>query len=254
MKIKFYVIPLVIAGFFSSCSDHIYGPALHHSDISYMPKPMSTDSIKSATYISGALVLDFSPNLNDQLTSGQLNISEAHTFKNFNLAYGAFTSLGNYANNELTTTDPHYFKDKFFGAVGGRLSGNFYVNTDGHTDFRIIGFEAAYSHEFGDYASFRKEVTGQPNFYTDTRTNLFTAGLTSEIVFHSRRRENTQMGFRLFVGETFGNDNIYANNKNDFITYKTPTYVAFSYFVQFKQYFAVIEGGTYVQFRVGLRF
>ncbi|WP_295720817.1 hypothetical protein [Mucilaginibacter sp.] len=253
MNIKFYLPALLILGLLSSCSDHIYGPALHHSDIAYMPKPMSMDSAKSATYISGALVLDFSPNLNDQLTSGQVNISHANTFKNFNLAYGAFTSLGNYANSDLQPNDPFYFKNKFFGAVGGRLSGNFFINSDSRTDFRIIGFEAVYSHEFGDYANFRKAVTGQPNFYTDTRTNLFTGGLTSEIVFHGRKPD-TQMGFRVFVGETFGNDNIYNNSNNNYVTYKTPTYVAFSYFVQFKQYFAVVEGGTYVQFRVGLKF
>jgi hypothetical protein len=254
MNIKFYLpAAALLLGLLSSCSEHVYGPALHKSDISYMPKPMSMDSAKSATYVSAGLALDFGNNLSDQLTSGQLNISEAHTFKNFNLAYGAFTSLGNYSNYDLQQGDPHYFKDKFFGAVGGRLSGNFYINNDGRTDIRIIGFEAAYSHEFGDYARFRKEVTGDPNFYTDTRTELFTGGLTSEVVFHGRK-PNTQMGFRLFVGETFGNDNIYNNNKNDYITYKTPTYVAFSYFIQLKQYFAVVEGGTYVQFRVGLRF
>lgn len=252
MKIKFYVIPLVIAGFFSSCSDHVYGPALHHSDIAYMPKPMSMDSTKSATYLSGGVVLDFSNNLSDQLTSGQLNISEAHTFQNFNLAYGGFTSLGNYENYDLQKDNPHYFKNKFFGAVGGRLSGNFFINTDSRTDFRIIGFEAVYSHEFGDYARFRKAVTGDPNFYTDTRTELFTGGLTSEIVFHGRK-PNTEMGFRAFVGKTFGNDNIYNNTNNNYVTYKTPTNVSFAYFLQLKQYFFVVEGGTYVQFRLGLR-
>jgi hypothetical protein len=99
MKINFYLPALaLVTAFVSGCSDHVYGPALHKSDISYMPKPMSMDSVKSATYVSGGLVLDFGNNLSDQLTSGQLNISEAHTFKNFNLAYGAFTSLGNYSN------------------------------------------------------------------------------------------------------------------------------------------------------------
>jgi len=254
MKLRFLPALIFALGLLSSCTQRIYGPALHQSDIAYLPKPMSNDSVKSATYISGALVVDFSPNLNDQLTSGQINLSEAHTFKNFNLAYGAFTSLGNYNNQEITKGDPYYFKNKFFGAVGGRLSGNFFINTDGRTDFRIIGFEAAYSHEFGDYARFRKAVTGAPNFYTDTHTELFTGGLTSEIIFHSRRREDTQMGFRIFVGETFGDDDIYSNNNDDIKTYKMPTYVAFSYFVQLKQYYAVIEGGTYVQFRVGLRF
>ena len=254
MKIKFYLpAAALLLGLLSSCSDHVYGPALHHSDISYMPKPMSMDSAKSATYISGALVRDFANNLNDQLTSGQLNVIHANTFQNFNLAYGAFTSLGGYKNYDLQTTNANYFNSKFFGAVGGRLSGNFFFNSDSRTDFRIIGFEAVYSHEFGDYAQFRKAITGQPDFYTDTRTELFTGGLTSEIVFHGRR-PNTQMGFRVFVGETFGNDNIYNNTKNNYITYKAPTYVSFAYFVQLKQYFAVIEGGTYVQFRVGVKF
>jgi hypothetical protein len=254
MKLNFCLAALLFVFSLSSCSDHIYGPALHHSDIAYLPKPMSSDTVKSATYLSGALVVDNSPNLGDVLTSGQFNLSRANTYNHFNLAYGAFGVLGSYQNSILTTNDPYYFKDKFFGAVGGRLSGNYFAS-HGHTDFRIIGFEAAYSHEFGDYIRFRREVTNKPTFYTDNRTDLVTLGLTSEVIFHSRNPHN-QFGFRIFSGGTFGKNNIYTNSSNPYQIingFNTPIFFTAAYFMQLSRFIAVIETGSFVQLRVGYR-
>ncbi|MFC0515112.1 hypothetical protein ACFFGT_12915 [Mucilaginibacter angelicae] len=253
MKLKFILCLFGVAALISSCSDHLYAPALHHSDIAYMPKPVSADTGKSATYISAGVTFDTNINPLDQVTSGQLNLSHANTFDHFNLAYGAFGVLGSYTNGELQPNDPYYFKNKFFGAGGARLSGDYFIKGR-HFDFRIIGFEAVYSHEFGDYANFRKAVTNQPNFFTDTRTDLFTLGGTTELIFHTNHTQN-KFGFRVFAGGTFGQDNVYKN-KNANYTYQTINQgiVTVAYFMQIKHYVAIFEGGNYFQFRLGYQF
>jgi hypothetical protein len=253
MKPKFTLCLLGIAALASSCSNHVYAPALHHSDIAYLPKPVSADTNKSANYISAGLTFDTNINPLDNVISGQLNLSRANTFNHFNIAYGAFGVLGSYHNGELQEDDPYYFKNKFFGAAGARLSGDYFIKGK-HIDFRIIGFEAVYSHEFGDYVSFRKAVTNQPGFFTDNRTDLFTLGGTSELIFHTNHVQN-KFGFRLFVGGTFGQDNIYKNQSGNYVYPTVKQGVAsFAYFMQIKHFIGILEGGNYFRLRLGYQF
>lgn len=254
MNLKLVFCLLGMAALASSCSDHVYAPALHRSDIAYLPKPVSADTSKSATYITAGITYDTNINPADNLTSGQFNLSHANTFDHFNLAYGAFGVLGSYHNGELQPSDPYYFRDKFFGAGGLRLSGDYFIKGR-NVDFRIIGFEAVYSHEFGDYARFRKAVTNQPNFFTDTRTDLFTLGGTTEVVFHAGYNAEKKFGFRVFAGGTFGPDNIYRNNNSNY-TYSSLNHgiVTVAYFMQIKRYVLIAEGGYYFQFRLGYQF
>ena len=79
--------------FFTSCNQHIYGPALYKTDINYQFKPMSSDSVKSANYVSGAVELGSGVNLQDEILIGQINYNRANTYKNFNLSYGGSALL-----------------------------------------------------------------------------------------------------------------------------------------------------------------
>eukprot|EP01037_Dinobryon_pediforme_P016259 gene16259-16438_t len=145
-------------------------------DIAYQPKPASFDTVKIANYVSGGFNAYSNTHLNDFLVSGQFNLSQGYVFKNFNLAYGAF---------------------------GGRFSANAFVSS-GRTDFRFIGIEMAYSHEFGSYADYRQYLNTQPGTFVDPRTNLFTIGLTTEVYFHNRNDSGFQHGIRGFLGTTLG--------------------------------------------------
>lgn len=254
MNLKFTLCLFGLAALMSSCNKHVYAPALHRSDIAYLPKPVSADTNKSATYISAGVTYDTNINPADVVISGQFNLSHANTFDHFNLAYGVFGVLGSYHNGELQETDPYYFKNKFWGAGGVRLSGDYFVKGK-RFDFRIIGFEAAYSHEFGDYVRFRRAVTDQPNFFTDTRTDLFTLGGTTEVVYHAGYDSQKKFGFRVFAGGTFGPDNIYKN-KNSNNTYSSLNHgiVTVAYFMQLKRYMLIAEAGYYFQFRLGYQF
>jgi len=243
---------------FCSCS-HIYEPALYQQDIAYQPKPASFDTVKTANYISGGYNANPNSNNNDFLQSGQVNLSRGHVFDNFNLAYGAFGVLGNYQNQGGSGAAGN-FKDKFFGAYGGRASADVFVNS-GRVDFRIIGVEMAYSHEFGSYSRFRQFLNTQPGYYVDPRTDLFSAGITTEVIFHNVKNVNFQHGIRLFLGTTFGHneldDTFYSNEsaQNRAFDHLFPKA---SYFMKIKNFFVIIEkgkaGSTFAFVRLGYKF
>lgn len=255
MRNQTFTIIILLAIIFSSCS-HVYTPALYHQDIAYLPKPASFDSAKIATYISAGGAVYTNTNYSDGLESGQLNLSQGVTLKNVNIAYGVFGVAGSYENSHGTATGSvNNFDSKFFGAVGARASVNLYT-TSGQFDIRYIGVEAAYSHEFGDYARFRKSITGLEGFDVDPRTDLVTLGLTSEIYFHSQNNSNLQHGIRGFIGGTFGRYDydyqtaIIASDSK----FSHELFPKASYFIKYKQYFGSFEIGNGVFARLGLQF
>ena len=255
MKINLPIAIISSVILLSSCS-RVYTPALFHQDIAYMPKPASFDEKKTANYLSAGLNMHTNSSYNDVLVSGQLNLSRAHTFDNFNVAYGAFGTFGDYQNGSDDQSKPNYFRDKFFGAVGGRFSANAFVNSD-NVDFRFIGVEAAYSHEFGDYATFRKTIATQPGFNVDTRTELFSMGLTTEVLFHSQNNTRLQHGIRGFLGTTFGYNTVNETLHNDDTATERMLrnlYPKAGYFIKYKDYFGTIEVGSAVFLRAGIAF
>ncbi|MDP9080060.1 MAG: hypothetical protein M3O71_21755 [Bacteroidota bacterium] len=255
MKLKYLSVLFLSALVFASCS-HVYTPALYHQDIAYQPKPTSFDTAKSLTYVSAGLGGYTNTNLNDVLISGQLNLSRGHVFNNFNIAYGGFAVFGDYQNGSNDKTQPNYFSDKFFGAVGGRFSANAFV-TNGNVDFRFIGMEMAYSHEFGGYADFRKSIDKQGGYYVDPRTDLFSIGLTTEVIFHNRNDNTFQHGIRGFLGTTVGHDQLddtYYNTNNSSSKFLHHIYPKASYFITFKDFFGTFEVGSAVFLRFGYKF
>lgn len=256
MKFKW----LVLSGMslmFASCS-HVYTPALYRRDVVYQPKPSSFDSVKAATYISAALNLAPFVNHNDQQESAQINVSRGYVFNHVNLAYGAFGVWGDYENGAIANGGVNYFTSKYYGAVGARASANlFSPSRSERLEYRYLGFEAAYSHEFGTYAGFRQFLNGQPGYFVDPRTNLFTIGLTTEILTRTEDKK-VQQGFRLFLGSTLGYDQL-INNNNKMVPNIYPQffdlgflnlYPKFSYYIKVKNYFGTAEigGGIFIRF------
>lgn len=246
---------LLAAATFSSCSQ-IYIPALYHQDIVYQPKPASWDSTKRATYISIGYNDNSGANTADDLGSGQLNISQAYTGKNFNIAYGVFGVAGNYTRDTaFSGKGVGDFNNKFFGAMGGRFSANLYTHS-GRVDFRYLGIEAAYSHEFGAYADFRRSIADNPDFNVDPRTDLVSLGLTSEVLFHRKRDNNFENGFRFFLGGTFGNnypsyDGVILPGR---VSSFSQQFIKINYFFRYKKYFGTAELGDGLFLRLGLKF
>ncbi len=232
-----------------ACSQRIYVPPLLNNDISYQFKPMSSDSAKKSSYISGTLILGYAAaGIDDRLTIGQLNYSRALTFKNFNIAYGAYGFGGAYDNNTYITSNSYYFSSKSFLGLGARFSAN-YFTTSGNTDERFIGVEISYSKEFGDFLGYRRTIKNQPDFKSDDQSNLFTMGLTNEIITHNSNHSSLQYGARIFYGHTFNPTDL--NNYNLFGVINS---IYISYFAKFGNFCGVIDIGPSSQFTLGYKF
>ena len=124
-------------------------------------------------------------------------------------------------------------------------------------DFRYIGFEMAYSHEFGAYSDFRNYINSQPGFNVDTRTDLVTLGLTTEVIFHNQNNVNIEHGIRGFLGGTFGPNPL--ANTNYLSSDLTPQFFRtifpkVSYFINVKNFFGVAEIGSAIFVRAGYKF
>ena len=227
------------------------GPAFYNNDVSYQPKPIAADSIHHAIYLSGSIIQGQGANSNDMVNAGQLNLSMAVTTKHFNFSLGAFGGLGNFENKTVPDSQAYFFRNKSTGLGGGRASFNYYI-TSGKVDIRIIGIEANYSHEFGEYADFRKQVLGQPYYFTITRTDLFTYGASSEVAWYGPD-PSFQYAFRLFFGQTSPG---FTNFNPETFQFQTQKFAASrAYFMQIKNVFMIVDvnpnGG---HFSLGYRF
>ncbi len=72
---------------------------------------------------------------------------------NANIADGVWGVAGDYERGSGGTAPINFTTDKFFGAAGARISANLFTTYE-RMDFRYLGFEMAYSHEFGAYSDF----------------------------------------------------------------------------------------------------
>lgn len=212
---------LLTAFCISSCSTPSYFvPAIAGNDVSYLPKPMGSDSIKVKNYLSASLAGLSLPYSTGDLTMGMLNYSRAHTTKNLNIAYGVFGFAGetNYDNSYNKTNGIPAFDGKGIFGGGLRTSIGYYDNA-GNAEFRIISWENALTFESGGYADFRKQMknSGNPDIVSSSKTTLFTTGGASEIIWHPKKNLNHHYAFRLFYGITPGLNNSLRNQYNESI-------------------------------------
>ncbi|RZL44651.1 MAG: hypothetical protein EOP00_19390 [Pedobacter sp.] len=198
----------IISLFLVSCSTPSYFvPAVAGNDVTYLPKPMGSDSINVKNYISGSIGGLILPYSSGDLTMGFLNFSRAHTSKNVNIAYGAFGFAGetNYDTEYNKTNGIPEFDGKGIFGGGLRTSIGYYDNA-GNAEFRILSWENALSFESGSYSDFRQKMRelNDPNIVSSKKTTLFTTGGATEIIWHGKKNINNHFAFRLFYGVTPG--------------------------------------------------
>ncbi|TKC10373.1 hypothetical protein FA048_09280 [Pedobacter polaris] len=219
MKRKYALLSLIsVTLFFSSCSTPSYFiPAAAGNDVSYLPKPMESDSLKVKNYISASIAALDLPYGTGAVDLGFLNFSRGHTLKNINIAYGAYGFAGatNYDSEYNKTNAVPEFDGKGIFGGGLRTSIGYYDNA-GNAEFRILSWENALSFESGNYADFRKKMRNlnDPNIISSTKTTLFTTGGATEIIWHSKRNYNNHFAFRLFYGVTPGLNSSLRNEYN----------------------------------------
>ena len=236
-----------------------YNPAMVSLNLGYMPRPTSFDSTRSAVYISGGFMKDyqeFSPvnGSEDMLSLGVFSINKGLIYKNVNFAYGADFFAGNFKNKSLKASDPGYFNKMSLSGVKFKSSLNYY-QTIRSFDLRIIGFDLAYSKEFGDFAKFRKVISNTENRYAIPATSLLSGGLSSEIIFKTRRSFIKRYGFGINLRTTF-NDLTYQgldeNGQKGGI--KSGFAPSWSIYVQTKHLYFVGESSKSGSMNLGYRF
>ncbi|TZF82711.1 hypothetical protein FW774_14540 [Pedobacter sp. BS3] len=250
--------PAFLVVLLSGCdSIRYYMPVMLKADLTYMPKPMSFDSIKTSNYVTATYGGKSMANLDEESTFGQFSFSRSHYLKNINVSYGGGGYFGTVENNSIDTTVVNVLDRKNFSGFNLNTSANL-VTSSGRTDFRVIGLELAYNKEFGDYYHYRKSVIGIPDAYSITRSDLFSAGLSSEVIWHTKNSIHTQFGFKLTIGKTFGNlkyKGVGSHNNNDDIIWGNGRgSSAFAFFFQLKQFHFIFDQSTASRFSVGYRF
>lgn len=166
----------------------------------YMPKPISSDSLKTLNYLSGGFIKTTNDSDDDVLTLGQISFSKAHQLKKLNFAYGIDAYSGAYRNKFLEQGDADNFESKNISGLQLKTSVNTFKSV-GQFELRLVGLELAYSKEFGDFARFRRDIPGRENFYSLPKTGLFSAGPSTELLWKQTR---ARYGFKLSLLNTFG--------------------------------------------------
>ena len=237
--------------FCSSCieSSYFHSPVQGNSAV-YHAVPVASDSIKSATYVNGALSIG---GMNDAWRDGvyaaQAGIHRSHVLDNFRLNYGASLAVGsyhvkpyyNYYNNYFDSTINRNAGSKFFGAYGlyGGISAATRMGRRG--EWRYIGVEGSLFNEFGEYYSFRKNLPDSAATEIDKKKYLGSLGINTEVVFKGRSQAKfgikmafgsylRRLNYSGYAGDYYHthDDLLYFSNTYHFTFKKTTAYFQFN--------------------------
>lgn len=250
-SIKNKLIPVAFSAttFLASCSSLVnslpvyYTPAATSNHMSYLPKPMMSDSAKVKNYISGSFANNTLPYDTGDMAMGYLNYSRAHVLKHINLAYGGFTYFGGTTGgneNSKRKVNDNYHGKGFFG-LGFRTSVGI-AQSLGNTEFRILNWENALVYETGSYSKFRKDLRAKldPLELASNKTTMFTTGGSTEIIWSGSKNKDRQYGFRFFLGTTIG-----LQKNINYTTEKISGLAAdFSFFIKIKNVYGILGSGT----------
>ncbi len=192
--------------------------AFHYYDI-----PLQTDSIKTATYISGTISLGSSLESNDFIYSFQANIHRSHNLGMIQTYYGAGITAGSFRFDQFDSyipypsTNYHGIPPKFFGAYGINGGINVVFNF-GSFEWRAIGIEGAAYNEFGGYLNYRKSAPDSTSSVRETNSFTKSVGGTTDLLWKKRR--GTVFGYKMAIGGFF----IADKNFNGIENYQRPMY------------------------------
>jgi hypothetical protein len=175
----------------------------------YHAMPARSDSVKAASYVSGAISAGGANQLfSDEVFSFHGNFHRSHTFSKVQAWYGANLSVGSYhvSDNSFYINFPNTPSaiyqpgTKFFGGMG--VSGGFNLVTamGSRHEWRIIGLETTVQNEYGKYLDFRKKLPDSAANAISRNRVYATVGLTTEFLF--KLRNGNSLGYKLAIGSS----------------------------------------------------
>lgn len=209
--ILLYCLPLVLL---TSCVTRaVYQSPMHTNTNRYKPVPLHNEGTAAASYAGfHATVGSANQHGQDQSFSFGTSFHRSHNFNVFQATYGANLELGDYKVNRY-----HLLNDtlgaawqnrsfdaagineraghKFFGAYG--LNGSINVVLPfRRSEWRVLGIEAAWNREFGNYLDFRKNMPTGIATMVDRKNNYFVWGFFTEILGRVGHGDNS-LGYKL---------------------------------------------------------
>lgn len=206
----FFILALLATPIlFSSCTYRAYFKSPYNGvGETYHAIPLKSDSLKSATYVSGVFTGGgVNHNLRDDVFAFTGSIYRSHNFGSFQGYYGVSGSLGSYdvanysgykpngGNTTIYTPDPG---NKFFGCYSGGGGINFVMPFGRGSEWRVIGTSFTLQKEFGDYWGFRKQLPDSLANSIFNRTLTGYLGVSTELAFKTR---HGMIGYKLMVAQ-----------------------------------------------------
>jgi hypothetical protein len=238
----------------SSCYERAFFQSpLQGNSAVYRTVPVASDSVKSATYVSGALSIGgMNQRWRDGVYKLQMGLHRGHVVNNVRLNYGASLALGSYRVKPYFDYRANYTdsgrgaRGYFFGAYGvyGGISVASKLGRRG--EWRFIGLDASLFNEFGDYASFRKNLPDSAASQIDRKRYFGSLGLNTELIFKFKSQH--KFGIKIAAG-SFLRRLQYNNAPGSSITYYYDTYDDLLYFSN-TYHFTVERATTWFQFNL----
>ncbi|MBI3884006.1 MAG: hypothetical protein HY305_07335, partial [Sphingobacteriales bacterium] len=177
----------------------------------YHAIPLTSDSIKSATYANVVLtngVANYRGS--DKLYGIQASMHRSHNGKFLQGYYGAGVSIGRYEVKEykgpynIDSATPVIEipgSNKNFGSYGLNGGVNIVWSFGNGGEWRIIGVEASLQNELGSYLQFRKLLPSESIGVVETRNITNTVGVFTECIW--KRRNKVELGYKMALGGSF---------------------------------------------------
>jgi hypothetical protein len=207
----------------------------------YHAMPAASDSVKSTTYVNGALSAGgMNEGWRDAVYALQAGLHRSHAINDFRFNYGASLALGSYdvkpyydyySSNPIGTNNSG---SKFFGAYGvyGGISAATPMGR--RSEWRYIGVEGTLFNEFGGYYTFRKNLPDSAATEIDKHKYLGSAGINTEFVF--KGRSENKFGIKLAVGSYLRRLHYYEQYPGDYYhPYDQLIYFSNTYHFTFKK-------------------
>lgn len=209
MKLTALLNLAVIILCLSSCSipyAYFQSP-LHGNTAAYRSIPLKSDTVKSATYVSGAFIAGgANQHLRDGLIGFVGSIYQSHQFGYFDVYYGLTTTLGSYSIAKYDTSNyrsvglfaPPYNNNldpktinslggnKFFGGAGAIGGVSAIMPFERGGEWRIIQVEGNWQSEFGNYLQFRTKLPDTAANIIYRGKNYLTISIGTDFVFKTR--------------------------------------------------------------------